>query len=491
MITDKCRRFNGPPMAYLSEDLMEALHEASMTILETVGCRVCHPAGRDLLERNGARIEDEDRVYLPPDLIQWAIEKAPDHITIFDRLGRPAMELARSNVYFGTGSDCQYLLDPETARPRDFLFKDMVDAIRLADALPHIDFVMSMGLAPDLPDAVAFQEKYAAILRNTVKPHVIISGPSRKTLSDIVEMAAAAAGSLEALVEKPMMLLLADPTSPLVHSEDAVEKLIFMAEHRLPMVYATGIMAGASSPVTPAGAIAQANAEVLAGLTIHQLTRPGAPFVFGGGMSPLDMVSAQPTYSAPEAMVTQAGLCQLGRSLYRLPTWGFGGCSASKLCDEQAVNEAATYLMASAWMGTNLIHDLGYIEFGRTYSVKLLTLCDEVIGQIRRIMEGIVVDKEHLGLEAIQRVGPGGTFLTDFHTFTHFRRNWQPGLTDRNTRETWTKKGGTTMGERAGGKIAQILASHEPVPLDAGVENRIQEIIRKAARRTPGIEIPG
>ena len=488
MITDKCRRFNGPPMAYLSDKLMEEIHEASLTILEKIGCRVRHPAGRDLLKKNSARIENEDRVHLPPDLVDWAIEKAPDHITIFDRLGQPAMELERSNVYFGTGSDCQYLLDPETAQPRDFLFKDVVEAIRLADALPHIDFVMSMGLAPDLPEAAAFQEKYAAIIRNTVKPHVIISGPSRETLSDIVDMAAAAAGSMDALVEKPMMLLLADPTSPLVHSEDAVEKLIFMAEHRLPIVYATGIMAGASSPITPAGAIAQANAEVLAGLTIHQLTRPGAPFVFGGGMSPLDMVSAQPTYSAPEAMVTQAGLCQLGRSLYRLPTWGFGGCSASKLCDEQAVNEAATYLMTSAWMGTNLIHDIGYIEFGRTYSVKLLTLCDEVIGQIRRIMEGIVVDREHLGLEAIERVGPGGTFLTDLHTFTHFRRNWRPGLTDRNTRETWEKKGGTTMGERAGRKIADILASHEPVSLDAAVNAHLDQVIEQAQRRGENID---
>ena len=226
-----------------------------------------------------------------------------------------------------------------------------------------------------------------------------------------------------------------------------------------------------------AGAIAQANAEILAGLVMHQYKQAGAPFVFGGGMSPMDMKSMQPTFSSPEAMMEQAGLCQIGRCLYHLPTWGFGGCSASKLPDEQAVNEAATYILMAGLMGINLVHDVGYLEFGLTYSFDLLVMCDEFIGQIRRMMTGIRVDREYLALDAIKRVGPGGHFLQDDHTLDHFRENWQPDLTDRNTFETWSEAGSSTMGQRAKQKIKKILATHQPEPLAPDIQTQIEKII--------------
>jgi trimethylamine--corrinoid protein Co-methyltransferase len=253
---------------------------------------------------------------------------------------------------------------------------------------------------------------------------------------------------------------------------------MFMAENNLPTNYSPGIMAGGTSPVTMAGAIAQANAEILAGLVVHQLKNPGAPFIFGAGMSPMDMKSMQPTYSSPEAMISQAGLCQIGRCLYDLPTWGFGGCSASKLADEQAVNEASAYIMMSGWMGTNLVHDVGYLEFGLTYSFDLLVMCDEFIGQVRRMMEGIRVDQEYLAVDTIKRVGPGGHFLQDDHTLNHFRENWQPDLTDRKTYETWKMDGATSMGQRAKEKIRHIIDNYRPQPLPAEVDAEIDRILQ-------------
>lgn len=320
------------------------------------------------------------------------------------------------------------------------------------------------------------------MLRNSIKPQVITAA-HRESLNDIADIAATVRGGREELSRKPLFVLYDEPTSPLVHTYEAMEKLLFMAENRLPTNYAPGIMAGATSPVTMAGAIAQANAEILAGLVIHQLKNPGAPFVFGAGMSPMDMGSMQPTYSAPEAMITQAGLCQIGRILYNLPTWGFGGCSASKLADEQAVNEASSYMMMSGWMGTNLVHDVGYLEFGLTYSFDLLVICDEIIGQIRRMMEGIKIDKEQLALDTIQRIGPGGHFLEEDHTYNHFRDNWKPGITDRKTYDTWKAKGGTTMGQRAKEKIKHILETHHPEPLPDPINAEIDQIIEKAKRR--------
>jgi len=377
------RKFNAGPLEYLTKEQMREIHSAALEILEDLGTVVHHDEAVQLLKSGGAHVVDGTRVFIPTALAERAVNSAPSRITIYDRNGNPAMFLEGRNVYFGTGSDCPHLLDSFTGERRDFLSKDVADAVRIADALPNIDFTMSMGLATDIEKEVQYQHKYANMLRFSTKPQVITAA-NKECLNDLIDMTAVVLGGREELARKPIFVLYDEPTSPLVHTNEAIEKLLFMAENNLPTNYAPGIMAGATSPVTMAGAITQATAEILAGLVIHQLRSPGAPFIFGGGMSPMDMSSMQPTYSAPEAMMTQAGLCQIGCCLYNLPTWGFGGCSASKLADEQAVNEAATYLMMSAWMGTNLVHDVGYLEFGLTYSFDLLVMCDEFIGQIRR-----------------------------------------------------------------------------------------------------------
>ena len=471
------KRFNAPPLAYLTEEQMRDIHSAALEILEDLGTIVHHEEAVDLLQQAGAYVENENRVFIPAGLVAEALGSAPATINIYDRDGNPAMLLGGRRVYYGTGSDCPYLLDSFSGERRDFLAADVENAVRLVDALPYIDFTMSMGLAPDVPTDHQYQRKYAYMLRNTTKPQVITAA-DKKSLNDIADMAAAVRGGRAELSRKPIFILYDEPTSPLVHTKEALEKLLFMAENRLPINYSPGIMAGATAPVTLAGAIAQAAAEILAGLVIHQLKMPGAPFVFGGGMSPMDMQSTQPTYSSPEAVVSQAGLCQLGRDLYELPTWGFGGCSASKLADEQGVYEAGMYILMAGMMGTNVVHDVGYLEFGKTYSFDLLVMCDEMIGYVRRMMEGIAVDKENLAVDAIKRVGIGGHFLADPHTLAHFRDNWQPGITDRRTYEDWQKKGATSMGQRAKEKVKAILDEHTPAPITPEAETEIERILQ-------------
>ena len=470
--------FHPNPLDYLSEDQIRDIHSATLEITEDVGAVIHHEPCLALLREAGATIKDGNRVFIPGAMVERAVRTAPSRITIYDRQGNPALFLENRKVYYGTGSDCPNLLDSFTGERRAFLRKDVEGALRVADALPHIDFIMSMGLAPDIPADIQYEQKYALMVRNSTKPQVITAA-DRDSLEAIAEIASIVAGGREALLQKPLFVLYDEPTSPLVHTGEALEKLLYMAENRLPINYSPGIMAGATSPVTIAGSVAQANAEILTGLVIHQLKKPGAPFVFGGGMSPMDMRSMQPTYAAPEAVVSQACLCQMGRDFYHLPTWGFGGCSASKLADEQAVYEAGSYLVMAAVTGTNLVHDVGYLEFGKTYSLDLLIICDEIIGHLRRMMEGVRVDEESLALEALKRVGPGGHFLADPHTVAHFRENWQPGITDRNTYETWQMNGSTSMGQRAKEKLKHLLDNHFPEPLSPEADKKIDDILAK------------
>ncbi len=471
---------------YLTEEQMREIHSASLNLLEDLGTVIHHEEAVAMLKKAGAYLGDKvdggQRVYIPSGLVEWAIQSAPSRITVYDRNGNPAMFLEGRNAYYGTGSDCPNLYDSFTGERRKFTYKDVEDAVTLVDALPFIDFTMSNGLISDRKQNLSYHDEYAIMLRKTTKPQVITAS-DRECLNDIADMAAAAVGGRETLSRKPIFVLYDEPTSPLVHSFTAIDKLLFMAENSFPTNYAPGMMAGATGPVTVAGAIALAGAETLAGLVIHQLKNPGAPFVFGAGVSPMDMGSMQPTYSAPEAMTGQAGLCEMGRRFYNLPTWGFGGCCASKLPDEQAVYEAGSYIMMAGLCGTNIIHDVGYLEFGLTYSFDLLVMCDEIIGQTRRLMDGIRVDKEYLAVEAIKEVGPGGHFLGEEHTLNHYKENWKPGITDRKTYETWSANGGTTMGQRAKAKIKHILENHKPQPLSDAVNEKIDAIVKRAEER--------
>jgi len=475
-----------PQFRVLSDDQVREIHSAACRILETTGVTVHHAGALELLGRAGATVSGDNRVRIPTALVEWAVRQAPSRVTLYNRRGEPAMYCEGYNVYYGVGSDCPNLLDHATGERRPFTTGDAVHGMILCDYLPHIDFVMSMGIIGDVPMGTTYQHEFAVMIKNTVKPLVITAADGR-CLEDIIGMAAAVTGGREALALRPLFCLYDEPSSPLRHSETAVEKLLLMAEYGLPVNYSPGAMAGGTCPVTMAGAVAQAAAEILSGLVMHQLKKPGAPFVFGGGMSPIDMSSMQPTYSSPEAMLEQAGLVELAH-YYNLPSWGFGGCSSSKTVDQQAAVESSLYDLMAALMGCNIVHDVAYLEFGMTNSFEMLVINNEIIGQVKRIMGGIRVDRENLALEAIDRVGPGGHFLGDEHTFRHFRENWQPDITDRHTYEGWVEAGQKTMRQRAREKIDRILASHVPEALPPEAEAEIDRILAAVDERERGRE---
>jgi len=218
----------------------------------------------------------------------------------------------------------------------------------------------------------------------------------------------------------------------------------------------------------------------LAGLVVHQLKNPGAPFLYGYGNSPLDMRTFQALYATPEGLLLQGALCDLAR-YYALPSWGYAGCSSAKTFDEQAVVEAVMFTLMGALQGCNLMHDVFYLESGRTGSLELLMLTDEVISRVRRLIAGINTSEEYLALEAVRRVGPGGNFLGDDHTLRHFRENWQPDLSDFTGYEAWAAGGGKSMGVRIREKSAAVLAEHRPVPLAPEVAREIGRILDRAA----------
>ena len=455
----------------------EKLHEASLDILRRTGVRLHHPEAVDLLVSAGASVEQGDRVYVPAELVERALSTAPKGIRLYDRLGRPAMQLEGDRCYYGPGSDCPNIIDHRTGEHRKAGLEDVRDGVVVCDGLEHVDFVMSMFLPSDIDPGVSDLRQMEVMLNHTTKPIVFVTNDFANCVR-VVEMAEAVAGGSDALAAKPFCACYINVTTAMRHNEEALQKLLFLAEKGVPALYIPIVIAGVTAPVTMAGSMAALNAGVLTGLVLSQLKRPGAPFVVPGcGLTLLDMKTMVNPYCSPDAK----GVTHAMGHYYGLPIFGLGGVSEAKLVDQQAAAEAALTLMVETLNGANLIHDLGYLESGLCGSLAQLAICDEILGWLAHLIRPLEIDEETLGLDLIHEQGPEGHYIETDHTMAHFRKLWYPDLFERADYETWRTDGSRSLGERAVERVAEILSSHEPKPLPKDVAQKVRAIVERAA----------
>lgn len=468
-----------PSFQLLNDRQCQFIHRTSLELLRRTGVRVHHPEALRLLKESEALVRNDQLVFLPTGLIEWALRQCPSRINLCRRGDSEAVvRLEPGQVHFGTGSDCNNYLDPATGQSRPFTTSELGKCIRLVDALPRIDFCMSMGSPSDVPEPDRFTTQFALMLEHTSKPIVFVAD-DRADCEAIFAMVTAAAGSEDLLRLNPSILSYSQVTTPLVHPRDSLEKLLFMAEKSVPVVHQPAPMMGGTAPVTLAGAMALGNAEVLSSIVIHQLRRPGAPFVYGCGLHHMDMRTTISVYNAPEWMLARAAVADMAR-FYQLPHFGYGGHTDSNLMDEQAAADATSTIMLAFLTGEHLAHDIGYMESGLTTSPELIVFSDEVIGMMRAFADGFSFDPESVALDVIHRIGPGGNFMTSDHTYRNFRKLWQPNLFNRDRRDRWLANGATTLGKRLRDKTLSIMESHRPQPLPDPVQQEIRYILGRS-----------
>jgi trimethylamine---corrinoid protein Co-methyltransferase len=475
MKTANAIAYQGPQFAVLSDTQIQDLHLAALETLRRTGIRFFHQEAVEMLAQAGAFVSDGNLVKIPAAMVEDAVASAPGRIIMCDRDGAPAVFLEGTKVYFGTGSDCLNYLDPLTGEHRKFTQADLVDGYHLCDALPNIHFVMSIGIPVDVPGHATYDAQMALMLEHTSKPIVFVTN-DRASCQRAIDMAAAVAGGYEVLAEQAHILLYSEPSSPLKQSETAIDKLLLMADYRLPVVHSPGPQMGATAPITMAGGLVMSVAEIMSSLVVHQLRRRGAPFVFGAGLHHMDMGAMQICYGSPEFQLTKAAVAQLGR-WYGLPTWGYAGCSDAKVMDEQAAAEATMSVMMAKFTGANLIHDVGYMESGLTASYEMIVLTDELIAMTDHMMKGIEVNEQTLLVDELHEVGPGGQFLGTDATVKRYREFWFPELLDRKIRPQWEAAGATTLGQRLNTKVRRIIKDYKPKPLTADKQQKVQEIL--------------
>jgi trimethylamine:corrinoid methyltransferase-like protein len=452
-----------PRLQILTEDQKETLFLSTLEVLESTGVRVDNDEGLELLSGAGARVGPQRRARIPSYLVQEALASAPRRIAIYHRDGEPAAWLEGGRVYYSSQVDSTYFFDPYNRTRRLCVREDARLGAVLCDALPHMDLVSFSSIYSDVPGKIAIRIGHKETVKNCTKPLMHGTGDFA-SLKAIAEMAAMVVGGWEALARRPYYVHYAEPFSPLVHTDEGVAKLLFCVEHGIPVIYTSMTLAGSSAPVTAAGNLVACMAESLSGLVMAQLKRRGAPFIFGGVPTLMDMKSMLVSYGAPELSLWTAALTEMARYLH-LPMFSTAGCTDAVEFDQQAAAESAISCLMAALSGANLVHDVGFTEAANSASLELIVATDEFIGMVDCIMNGIEITPETLALEVIEKVGPGGNYLAEEHTLHHFRRNWFPKLANRDNHEQWMTAGGLALGDKANQRVRQILEEHQPKPL--------------------------
>lgn len=464
----------GPFHRELTDDQCRLIHCASLEILERTGVLLHYQPAIDMLKKAGCLVE-ENRVCIPTHLVEWALRTAPSRIMIYDRFGNPVMPLGDRISTYGTGSDCMYILDHRTGERRRAVLQDIIEGTRVADALPNVDFIMSMFLPDDVPIAADVRQM-EVMLTYSAKPICLVTYEWEGT-PEIVEMAEVAVGGAERLRAYPTAVLYLNPTSAFRHNEAALRKAIYAAEKHLPCIYWPDIVRGLTGPMTFAGSMACSNAGQLVGLVIAQLVSEGAPVILAGACpSEMDMRTMVAPYSTSTGGERGIELTHY----YDLPSFSTGGCSDAKLLDEQAIFEATISLYGATLSGGNMIHDLGYLESGLLGSLELLVISDEVVSWIKSGMKEVEISEETLALDLIHRHALSGDFLETKHTLRHVRDDWQPSLINRQNYDKWLESGGTTMRERAKVKIDETLSTELRQILPPDVEKLIRTTANRA-----------
>jgi len=465
----------------ISNEDMRRLHEASLTILEEVGIRVHHGPTVQLLADAGATVVTERDLRLPAAMVERAIEQAGKQHILYgrDRERQARFGHGRPNALSNAGEYAW--VDPVKRTRRNPVTDDVRAAIRVGDALSGIDIVGSMAAPTDEPMEIRDIVAHRELIVGTTKPCAawIRNGETARV---IIEMFEALRGGAEALRQFPPIEGFIEPVSPLQFRRESLEILAEFARAGLPVGFGPMVICGSSGPVTLAGTLAQENAEILAGIVISQLLRPGLPVTYWGIPHILDPATANMVFGGPEQGLMAAAITQLGRR-YGLPVGVNVGLTDAKVPDAQAGLEKGMTLLMGALAGADIFGHLGIAGMDQGSCLAQLIIDNEMLGHARRTLRGITIDDRSLALDVIRQVGPGGNYLAEEHTARSFRGEFFfPSLLDRNQWETWVAQGGTTMLDRALATQQRILATHEVPAPDADVLAEVDAIVDRARR---------
>lgn len=467
-------------MEILTENQLEEIHLASLQILEEIGMDFLHPEAIEILTAAGAQVEEgTERVRIDRELVLEKIALAPERFTLHARNPAHHVPIGDNNIAFCTVASAPNASDLANGR-RTGNFDDYQNFIRLGQAFNTIHLYGGYPVEPiDLPPNTRHLDALAAIIKLSDKPfHAYSLGQTR--ILDAIEIVRIGRGVTEEQLRKePSLYTVVNTSSPLRLDGPMIAGLLEMARMNQPVVATPFTLAGAMAPVTLAGALAQQNAEALATIALIQIANPGAPVVYGGFTSNVDMKSGAPAFGTPE--YAQAALVggQLARR-YRLP-YRSSNANSSNAVDAQAAYESMMSLWPAVMGHANMVmHGAGWMEGGLAASFEKFIIDIELLQMISEFLVPMTVDKPELAFDAMEEVGPGGHFFGAAHTLERYESAfYSPLVSDWQNFESWEEAGSQTATQRAHRTYQQVLADFEPPPLDNAISEELNEFVAR------------
>jgi trimethylamine--corrinoid protein Co-methyltransferase len=472
----------GRTIEVLSKEEILQIHRAALEVLKETGVKIQHEEALEIFKQAGAETEPTKQIaHIPSQLVEFAFNHAPRFMTICGR--NPAYDLksGTGGVYFSGGHGATFVIDFDTGVRRPATKKDLEDMARLHDALQHSRLIYPQIYPQDVPARALDRHISQALLCNTEKP-VVATAYDGKAARDLLRMGAAIAGGEEALRQRPIFTVSLGIISPLLFERERVDVLLEICRSGHPFQVYTIPSAGGTSPATLAGTLVITVAELLAGLVLTQLVRPGLPVRLMAYPSIIDQRYGCFTFACPEKALMAAAMAQVFR-YYGVPHAIHGATTRANVLDAQAGYETGIFNMLTALSGGEIIIECisSALEDTVVSVYEQAVISNEICDMVYRILRGIDVTPETLAVDVIKEIGPGGQFLTHRHTLEHFKfENWDAKLSNRMAREEWIENGSLDIVAKAREEVKKILATHRPKPLDADVQRKLQKIVEEA-----------
>jgi trimethylamine--corrinoid protein Co-methyltransferase len=459
-----------------ARDDIETIHQATLDVMRA-GIRVESDEARQIFDGGGCTIYTEQQlVKFSPQIVEEAISAAPSQFLCAGRNPQNDIIVGDKRVVFSPTSGATKVIDPYTGKHRDSTKKDVGDFVKVIDAMSEAGIANRPCVAQDVPnqEACVLHEVETA-LHNTTK-HLVCGSGNRIVVKKLVEMAAAVTGGKVALRDRPLITSVATTTSPLALSETCCDTIIEFANAGLPSLIACLMMGGGTGPVTLAGLAIAQNAEILSGIVLAQLVCKGAPVFYYSASSIFDLRKGTIPLGSPQHALLSAAAGNLAQ-YYKIPSYGGGMWSDSKVPDAQAALEAMQGLLLSL-SGSNVITGMGVLNGILLYSLDKLVVDNEIAKMIKDVMRGIEINDETMAVDLIKKLGPRGDYLSAEHTLRHMKEPTFLKLIDHSTFQEWDTLGAKDMTQRAHEEVLSILENYTPEPLPQDVMDTLNSIVK-------------
>ena len=465
-------------MSVLTEKDIDKVHEASLRILADVGVKVESTAVRKTLKDAGARLnEEKEFVYLDESMVDRSIESAPKKVRICSRGGRDFVIPGEGVQIISTDGQPPAVFDAETGEKRASTLQDLKEMMILADALPEVGYIWPTVIANDMPtDRSSFYEFLTAIAYSS--KHIQHGACSVEEANFQIDVCSAILGSKEKLKERPIFSDVSTPISPLRYDAGEADAIGVLARAGVPVVHLSMAIAGVVTPASVAGSLAIINAENLFGMTISQTASEGAPSIYSSFSGVMDLKSGVFLCGTPEGILMDSAAIQMAKR-YGVPTCAGGPSNAARSLSSEAAAEGALTTMASLLAGADMMVGLGGVDRAGMISKEKMVMDCEAWRWLLRVREGIQINDSTLGVDAIARQGPGGSFLSDIHTAKHLRKEFMiPQVTTYHAKRE-PDRGEDELLTYAKARVKELLATHKPPLFDAETASKVGQVAKK------------